>query len=403
MSDALPDIFTSLSKYHTIESHYEILAAIKSDISESVLRKGLQNPHLFGTARRYLLIRNKIVVRDRLIDFVHSEGELTRRLKMVMYFLFMFRDARYRDFVCETVAGSSGKWSRSVFESKHTSYFAEAGGHKAFTNLRQLLFRIGILNERTMAVDMGEVADWLPVALEIAAQHLPTDSRTKLIASPHGFLIRNKLNALVNCTPEEVVRYALGGTYEDATDLLPRIEGTAGSATRALTTFKPWRRGQPGKRQTHTIDFSVDPIAFERANYQHWLLEQLTAAALSSENTTISTNQLVDMLAQQKSEAILFEMKSCNPTSTRSQIRRAISQLLEYKFLHQEILPKKIHLCLVLERRPRGKTEWLLEYLDFLEIAVIWKKDTEENLICSSRAYAMMRRFGCHKNFTADK
>jgi hypothetical protein len=403
VSDALPDVFTSLSKYHTIESHYEILSSIKSDITESALRKGHQNPHLFGTARRYLLIRNGIVVRDRLIDFVHSEGELTRRLKLVMYFLFMFRDERYRAFICETVAGSNGKWNRSVFDARHTSYFERAGGHKAFTNLRQLLFRIGILNERTTAIDMGELEDWLPIALEIAAQHLSTESRTKLIASPHGFLIRNKLNALVNCTPDEIVRYALGGTYEDATDLLPRIEFTPSSATKALASFKPWRRGQPGKRQTQNIDFSVDPIAFERANYQHWLLEQLTAAALSVDNITISTNQLVDMLAQQKSEAILFEMKSCNTTSTRSQIRRAISQMLEYRFLYQDRLPKRTHLCLVLERRPHGKAEWLLNYLDFLGIAVIWKKDTEENLVCSPRAFALMRRFGCHRNFTAGK
>ncbi len=403
MSDALPDIFTSLSKYHTIESHYEVLSSIKSDINESALRKAHKNPHIFGTARRYLLIRNGVVVRDRLVDFVHSEGELTRRLKLVMYFLFMFRDARYRAFLCETVAGSNGKWNRSIFEARHSSYFEKSGGHKAFTNLRQLLYRIDVLNEATTAIDMGELEDWLPIALEIAAQHLTTNSRAKLIASPHGFLIRNKLNALINCTPEEVARYALGGTYEEATDLLPQIEFTPGSATKALAPFKPWRRRQPGKRQAQNLDFSMDPVAFERANHQHWLLEQFTATALSSESITISTNQLVDMLAQHESEAILFEMKSCNPASMRSQIRRAVSQMLEYKFLHQDRLPKKTHLCIVIERRPHGKTEWLLEYLDFLGIAVIWKKDSEEKLVCSPRAYALMKRFGCHGNFTAGK
>jgi hypothetical protein len=403
VSDILPDLFTSLSKYHTIESHFEILSSINSDISESALRKAHKNPHLFGTARRYLLIRNHIVIRDRLIDFIHSEGDLTRRVKMVMYFLFMFRDARYREFICNTVANSNGKWNRSVFEAKHSSYFDGSGGHKAFTNLRQLLFRIGILNESNSEVDMSALGDWLPIALEIAAQHLSPESRTELISSPHGFLIRNRLNALVNCTPDEIVKCTLGGTYEESADMLPQIELAPGTAGNVLSPFKLWRRSQPAKRQSRNIDFSIDPVLLERANHQHWVLERLTAEAISAKGTTISTTHLVDMLAQKKSEAILFEMKSCNSASMRPQIRRAISQLLEYKFLYRDRLPEKTQLCLVVERRPQGNSEWLLEYLDFLEIAVIWKKNTEEKLVCSQRAFSLMRRFACEMNFTVDK
>src|SRR5207249_4576041 len=163
----------------------------------------------------------------------------------------------------------------------------------AFTNLRQLLFRIGVLSDRTATVDMGELADWLPIALEIAAQHLSTESRTKLVSSPHGFLIRNRLNGLVDRSPEELARYSLGGTFEDATDLLPRIEFTGRSPAKDLTPFKPWKRAHPGKRQVRNIDISLDPVSFERANHQHWLLERLTAEALLSEDVTLSTNQLV--------------------------------------------------------------------------------------------------------------
>ncbi len=403
MSDPLPDVFTSLSKYHTIESHYEILSSIESDTTESAIRKRHKNPHLFGTARRYLLVRNKTVVRDRLVDFVHTEGELSNRLKMVLYFLFMFRDARYRSFIIDVVADNRGKWNRSVFDAKHTSYFPGSGGHKAFTNLRQLFFRIGVLAEDTRTIDMGDIADWLPIALQIAAQHLSSETRAKLIASPHGFLIRNRLNALLNCTPDELAQFALGGNYEDLGDLLPNIELRRNTSSNQLGAFKTWRRGRPGKRTAEKIDFSVDPVAMERANYQHWVLEQLMAEALSSGQVSVLTNQLVDMLAQSSSEAILFEMKSCNSSSARSQIRRGISQLLEYRFLHRGILPEKTSICLVLERRPPIKTEWMLDYLDSLGVGVIWKEDTEQSLVCSPRAYALMKRFGCHRNFTAGR
>lgn len=403
MTDSLPDVFTSLSKYHTIEAHHEILSSVHSDVLESVLRKSHPNPHLFGTAKRYLLVKNGMVIRDRLIDFIHDEGSFTPQVKMVMYFLFMFRDARYRKFLSEIVADEHGRWDTSIFRSRHTSYFPGAGGHKAFTNLRQLLFRTGILDENTLKVDMGDVQDWLPTALEIAAQHLPAESRARLIASPHGFLIRNKLNALVNSTPDELARYELGGTYEDATDLLPKIEIRPGAATGKRGSFTTWNRARPQRRAAKQIDFTADSIAYERATYQHWLLENLLAKALSGRNVKLSTNQLVDMLAEAGSEAILLEMKSCTASSMRAQIRRAISQLFEYNFLFRQTLPKNTHLCLVLERRPSGKSQWLLDYADFLGIAAIWKKDTSEELVCSRRAYTLMRRFGCQSAFTVDK
>src|SRR5215831_5389787 len=131
MSDLLPDVFTSLSKYHTIEDHYRLIASIHSDTSESELRARSTNPHHVATARRYLLIRNGIVIRDRLIDFIQSEGNFSAAVKMVMYFLFIFRDARCRSFVCDAVAGKTGKWDTDIFKAHHTSFFPRAGGHKA--------------------------------------------------------------------------------------------------------------------------------------------------------------------------------------------------------------------------------------------------------------------------------
>lgn len=401
--DSLPDIFTSLSKYHTIRDHYEILKSITSDGAESDLTARKENPDVFATARRYLLVRNGIVVRDRLIDFIHSEGEFSENVKRVMYFLFMFRDARCRDVICNHVAAENGKWRAEVFRATHTSFFRGAGGHKAFTNLRRLLFDAGVLVESTLAINMGDVGAWLPIALDIAAQHLDDESRTRLIASPHGFLIRNKLNAIVNSTPQQLANVIIGGTYEEAPDLMPRIELKAGNRHFEPGTLKRWNRRRPAERTATRYDYSTDSVAFERAHHQHWLLESLTVKALAEAGVEATTNQLIDLVAGLETACVLFEMKSCNQTSMRSQFRRAISQLLEYRFLHKSALPEKVYLCVVLERKPRAGTEWMLAYAESLGIGVIWKEDTDEQLVCSKLAYSFLRRFRCHTQFRADK
>ncbi len=82
-----------------------------------------------------------MVIYDKLIDFIHEEGGFTERVKMVMYFLFMFRDPRYREFICRVVGQRHGKWDTSIFSDTETDFFSHAGGRKAFTNLRQFQAR----------------------------------------------------------------------------------------------------------------------------------------------------------------------------------------------------------------------------------------------------------------------
>jgi hypothetical protein len=154
--------------------------------------------------QRYLIVRNGVVIRDKLVDLAHDEKGFTDRVKMAMYFLFMFRDPRYRDFICKVVGKQQGEWDTGVFRSRSSGYFEHAGGHKAFTNLRQFLFQIGILDDETLEVRMPELASWFPSAVQIAAQSLSDpQGRKSFLASPHGFLIRHEINALLNATPQQ--------------------------------------------------------------------------------------------------------------------------------------------------------------------------------------------------------
>jgi len=107
MPELLPEYIASLSKYIAAQSHYELLAYIGHDVSSTEIRAKFGD-ELYATAKaRYLTVEGNIVKRDRLIDLVHDEGAFTELIKVVMYFLFMFRDPRYREFICKVVGHSS--------------------------------------------------------------------------------------------------------------------------------------------------------------------------------------------------------------------------------------------------------------------------------------------------------
>ncbi len=154
MASPLPNYVSSLSKYYRAEAHYPLLAAIVEDIPEPKLRAKF-DPDLYATGKqRYLTVHNGVVVRDKLVDLVHEEGEFTERVKMAMYFLFMFRDESYRGFICSELS-KRGKWRTSIFRDTHSNYFAGRGGHKAFTNLRQFLFQTDTRDETLSQVFWG--------------------------------------------------------------------------------------------------------------------------------------------------------------------------------------------------------------------------------------------------------
>jgi len=392
MANPLPNYRASLSKYYRAKDHHPLIASIENDLPEEVLRKRFDE-NLYATGKqRYLIVRNGIVIRDRLVDFVHDEGDFTDRVKMVMYFVFMFRDPRYRDFISKVVGKQEGKWETAVFRDRSSQYFERAGGHKAFTNLRQFLFQTGILDERTLQVRMPELATWFPSAVHIAAQSIPNPkARGSFLASPHGFLIRHKINALLNATPQELAALEFGGTYEEAEDLLPSLEVRSGSSEPDIEEFQVWKRLPPSRRADRYVIVETDPAALERANRQHFLLERRICDLCKRSGLTPRTNRHIDLVVDRGDTSVVFEMKSCSLDAIRSQLRRAVSQLLEYRYLYLRRLKSNVVLCVVLERQPRGLISWLTGYLDELGIGLIWKNDSDDRFNCTDVTKQLLR------------
>ena len=77
---------------------------------------------------------------------------------------------------------------------------------------------------------------------------------------------------------------------------------------------------------------------------------------------------------------VLAEMKSCRESNFHVQIRRGISQILEYGYVYREQLGQDVCSVLVMEIRPATAKHWLLDFVAQLGITVVWKSDDHKRL-----------------------
>ncbi|PGS53856.1 hypothetical protein [Bacillus sp. AFS041924] len=109
-------------------------------------------------------------------------------------------------------------------------------------------------------------------------------------------------------------------------------------------------------------------IKRERANNIHQLLVQTMAQVLNNNNLLPLENKFIDLYTNKDDLWYIFEMKSITVENESSQIRKAVSQLYEYRFLHQL---REAMLCIVLSSPPKEK--WILDYLiEDRNINVCW-------------------------------
>ena len=70
---------------------------------------------------------------------------------------------------------------------------------------------------------------------------------------------------------------------------------------------------------------------------------------------------------------VLAEMKSCHDGNLHSQVRRGISQLLEYQFIYRKSLGNHVIPVLIIETQPISNHRWLIEYTESIGILLAWK------------------------------
>lgn len=90
---------------------------------------------------------------------------------------------------------------------------------------------------------------------------------------------------------------------------------------------------------------------------------------LESNGLVAQHNQLVDLYCHLRDQPGIFEVKSITATNERSQLRAGLSQLYEYRFLHNL---REASLWLVLSAPPHQKV--LISYLEEdRHIRLLWR------------------------------
>jgi hypothetical protein len=110
---------------------------------------------------------------------------------------------------------------------------------------------------------------------------------------------------------------------------------------------------------------------YERATRTHEGVRLALALELENRGFLVWEDQLVDLYAELPSATALYEVKSITPDNWRSQVRKGVAQLKEYRFL--QALPGA-PLYLVLSQPP--PEDWVLELLAVeYGIGVLWNTE----------------------------
>lgn len=126
--------------------------------------------------------------------------------------------------------------------------------------------------------------------------------------------------------------------------------------------------GASGGEDPTVIMSAAQRQKLERANAEHARTLAVLADALRAAGVPIQSNQLIDLFAQLPSGPAIFEVKSITAANEREQARHALSQLYEYRYLHN--LPKAT-LWAVFSASPR--LSWIVEYLrSDRSVRVLW-------------------------------
>ncbi len=127
------------------------------------------------------------------------------------------------------------------------------------------------------------------------------------------------------------------------------------------------------RRAKGMLTVMVDDATKERAEKAHKMLVEMVAKKIRRAGAIPRNNPIVDLAATVKGDDFLFEMKSTTDGNVHSQVRRAISQLYEYRYMQQIPLAK---LVVVIENPPPDEKKWLVDYVvKDRELLIAWDGD----------------------------
>jgi len=327
---------------------------------------------------RFLLVDAGKIVYDLFLSLVKAEGITSPRVRKAMYFVWVYRDERVRRFILERIAGPDGLWSAGRLRDKSNADFFEKWFRprtcaKVRSNIEFFFKETGLLRGNSIDLDLAD--GWLPLALQIGSQHEPDIARRKAMThAPAEFVLVNDMNGLFNATADRLRSAKLSAPLIEE----PLEDQSIPIPPSAMGEGTEWKRRAPASSRRKSTIATVDLVARERANRSHFLLERIAARLARRAGYKPRYNNCIDLYWRAGNLTFLAEMKSCHRGNMHAQVRRGISQLLEYRYVFRSILGDDVQMVLILETEPSLELNWLTAYMLSIGIMLAWKEASSE-------------------------
>lgn len=202
----------------------------------------------------------------------------------------------------------------------------------------------------------------------------------QLISDPHmgGSMIPRRISTILSWIRTLGLIEQVGERYKIVNAIIPNIpiinlndnEQPILLTTGGLHEYEVV--GQRVLNARELIAYYRDQAKVDRANNIHIKLVNLVADRIRSSGGIPKSNQFID-LATTLSQDYIFEMKSTTVVNVRSQIRKGISQLYEYRYLENK---PNASLILVVQGPLIGANSWMLDYIENdRNIHFVWDGD----------------------------
>jgi len=275
-------------------------------------------------------------------------------------------DEEIEAFIGLDSAGRQGRYYRLAAEV--LGLISNQYNHAILTPLGN---EFASLSNRAARMDfLGRCLVETPVFLEALRyihQHKPTDDQLK----KWFCLFYPGAKTTANRRFHTFISYLRDAGLLQSSASKNRLQKYAGSvvkqsapSTQGLTgrRLKKSPSSPPSTGTQGSIRVDVDAQKRERANQTHWRLVDAKSSFLDGRKFEPFANEHIDLYANDRGDVILYEMKSVAPEGVNllSQIRKAVSQLYEYRYIYEE---PNARLCIVTNHGIAKKDEWLLDYL----------------------------------------
>lgn len=202
---------------------------------------------------------------------------------------------------------------------------------------------------------------------------LPENIYSSLVGESMGTVQKTEEKAQLTPSPPNQLSTEQVGTAPPL-----RLKEHHGSASRLYKSI------------SHTADPEVTRLKLEKSNTYHRHLVDLVNRKLLAQCCQLQESLYIDLASTLEGIHLLFEMKSCNRQNLTSQVRKAVSQVYEYRYRYRDNFPEDSSvLCIVLQEAP---DRWWINYLvEDRKINVMWLEG-EINLACTANCHPLIKR-----------